>query len=220
MTTTPARDAAAVADRSGAFTGLHHRLAANEVFYDLIQRLAGASAVSRNVAPLLRFAPGMRVLDVGGGTGTVKSSLAPGVRHVCVDLERAKLNGYKSKFEDARPVQGDAAALPVRNGAVDAVTLALVTHHLTEPDLRGVLGEIARVLAPSGVLVLYDAVWAPLRPASRVLWRLDRGSHPRTAQQLEAALRQHFTVVGQRQFAVFHRYVAFVCRPRGELAAS
>ena len=211
---TPSTGAASRLGRSGASEAFYHRLAANEAFYDFIQRVAGGSSVSRHVAPFLRFAPGLRVLDVGGGTGAIKTLIDPGVRHVCVDLERAKLEGYAAKFADGRPVQADASALPVRDHAVDAVTLALVTHHLSEADLDVVLGEIARVLKPEGVLVLYDAVWTPSRLASRILWKYDRGSHPRTADQIVSAVRTHFSILERREFAVLHRYAAFLCKPR------
>jgi len=201
-------------ERSGAHSALHHRIAAHARVYDLIQRVVGGSVVLRHVELWLRLAPGAYVLDVGGGTGGLKRLVGAGVRHVCLDLERAKLVGYASKFEDARPVQADAAALPVRPGAVQAVTLALVAHHLTDGDLHTTLREIARVLAPDGVLILYDAVWAPARLAGRLLWKYDRGSHPRTVEQLAAALGHDFDVVERPEFAVFHRYVAFRCRPR------
>jgi ubiquinone/menaquinone biosynthesis C-methylase UbiE len=172
------------------------------------------------VAPLLRFAPGLRLLDVGGGTGAIKNLIGPRVRHVCLDLEWPKLNRYLSKFEDARALQADATALPVRDDAVDAVTLAKVTHHLADADLCVVLGEVARVLKPQGVLVLYDAVWAPSRPLGRMLWKYDRGSHPRTAEQIAAALHPHFSVIERRDFSVFHRYAAFLCRRRGGQSSS
>ena len=193
---------------------LLHRIAARHVAYDVIQRAAGASVVYAHVSPWLRFAPGALVLDVGGGTGTLKAQFAPGARHVCVDLERPKLEGYVRKFDDARPIQGEATALPVRGGAADAVTLALVTHHLTDAQLSAVLDEAARVLTPSGVLILYDAVWLPARPAGRLLWKYDRGSHPRTVDQLTLAVRRNFTIVEQQQFAVWHGYVAFRCMRR------
>lgn len=171
----------------------------------------------QRVSPWLRrFTAGARVLDVGGGTGSLKAQLTPGVRHTCIDLDWPKLEGYVRKFADARPIQGDATALPVRGGAVDGVTLALVTHHLTDAQLSSVLDEIARVLMPAGVLVVYDAVWAPRRPVGRLLWRYDRGSHPRTVDQLTLALRQNFAIVDQQRFAVLHGhdFVAFLCTRR------
>src|SRR3954462_8025508 len=89
------------------------RIAAQSAVYDLLARLVGVSKVYQHMAPWLRFESGMRVLDVGGGTGTLKHLFAPGVRHFCLDLEWPKLERYAQKFEDARPIQGDGTAIPV-----------------------------------------------------------------------------------------------------------
>ena len=132
---------------------------------------------------------------------------------ICLDIERPKLQGYSSKFTDARPLQGDATLLPVCDRSVDAVTLTLVTHHLTDLQIDLVVGEAARVLAPHGKLVVCDAIWEPSRRLGRWLWKYDRGSHPRTAEQLEAALRRRFRIVQVELFTVFHVYAMFVCEP-------
>ena len=50
------------------------------------------------------------------------------------------------------PVAGDACALPLRTGAVDAVGAAFVLPHL--PQLPVALAEIRRVLAPGGPVAL------------------------------------------------------------------
>src|SRR5437667_5053068 len=87
---------------------------------------------------------GAVVLDVGGGTSGLKPLLNGHVTHVCLDIERPKLLGYARTFHDARPLQGDAASLPVRDGSVDAVTLALVTHHLDDDQIERAVDEAAR----------------------------------------------------------------------------
>ena len=95
----------------------------------------------------------------------------------------------------------DAAALPVRSGALDAVTLHSVLYLL--PDQPAALREIARVLRPGGRAVLLepqagpratmlglaralpDVRWA----ATAALWRIMSGLYGRpTAQSLWNAL--------------------------------
>jgi SAM-dependent methyltransferase len=195
------------------WTTLLHRIASHPAAYDRIQRVAGVGIVHRHVAPWLRFTPGALVLDVGGGTGRLKTMMTGGVRHICLDLERPKLSRYVTTYRDARPLQADATALPVRDGTVDAVTLALVTHHLTDDQIEHVIDEAARVLGRDGVLLLYDAVWAPARRTGRFLWKHDRGRYPRTAEQIATALRRRFDITEAKQFGVFHAYTAFLCRP-------
>jgi ArsR family transcriptional regulator len=49
---------------------------------------------------------------------------------------------------------GDLSHLPLRDGEADFASLNMVLHHVSSP--AEVLGEIRRVLAPSGLLVLTD----------------------------------------------------------------
>ena len=57
-----------------------------------------------------------------------------------------------ARSKDLRVVRADAAAQPFATGAVDAVTLISMLHHV--PDSRGALAEAARMLRPGGRLVL------------------------------------------------------------------
>ena len=151
-------------------------------------------------------------VDVGGGTGRVKSLLSPGAWHVCVDLDSQKLTGYASKFRDGRPVFGDALRLPLQNDVAEAVTFVAVSHHLTESELTTAFEEIARVLAPTGTFYFLDSISAPRRIASRWLWRYDRGAHPRTSEQLLDHLRSRFKIVDTFEYTIGHRYLACRCQ--------
>lgn len=100
-----------------------------------------------------RLSPGSRVLDVGGATGVHSRWLSEaGHRVTLVDpvpsqVERASRSGT---FE---AVVGDARALPVDDGSVDAVLLLGPLYHLISFDDRlRALDEARRVLAPGGRL--------------------------------------------------------------------
>jgi hypothetical protein len=47
-----------------------------------------------------------------------------------------------------------------------------------------------------------------------LLWSIDAGSYPRTADELLAALEKDFVVEHEEQFAVHHAYLLCVARPR------
>ena len=95
------------------------------------------------------------VVDVGGGTGRIKTLLPSNTRHVCIDLDELKLSGYAAKFDDGLAVQGDASMLPLRSGAVDAITFVAVSHHLTDQELSRVFDEIARVQSPHSTFFFF-----------------------------------------------------------------
>lgn len=96
--------------------------------------------------------------DLGCGTGQVASALAPFVaRVVAVDRSGEMLDAARRRLRDAPNVEvrrGELESLPIADGDLDAATLLLVLHHLADP--AAVLAEAARVLKPSGRLLITD----------------------------------------------------------------
>jgi ubiquinone/menaquinone biosynthesis C-methylase UbiE len=101
-------------------------------------------------------------LDVGCGNGRHTEALAARAEAaVGVDLSRGLLDEAVDRarergFAEATAfVHGDAAALPVRDGAADLAVYVATLHHLSPRDARiGSLNELARVLAPDGVALV------------------------------------------------------------------
>ena len=71
-----------------------------------------------------------------------------------LDAARAKLEGLSQDGVELR--QGDAAALPLRDGEVDAAFAHRVLHYLPSPG--DAIREMARVVVPDGVVVVVDFV--------------------------------------------------------------
>ena len=96
--------------------------------------------------------------DLGCGTGQMTAALAPFVGHViAVDASAAMLQAAKKRLQGFENIElrcGDLEALPIDDSRLDAATLALVLHHLAEPDRA--LAEVARVLKPRGRLLIVD----------------------------------------------------------------
>ncbi len=102
--------------------------------------------------------PGCVVGDLGCGTGRVAEAIAPYVRRVvAVDGSAAMLRAARKRlaaFPHVELRSGALEALPIGDGALDAATLVLVLHHVSEP--ARVLAEAARALAPGGRLLVVD----------------------------------------------------------------
>jgi ubiquinone/menaquinone biosynthesis C-methylase UbiE/DNA-binding transcriptional ArsR family regulator len=98
------------------------------------------------------------VADLGCGTGQVTSALAPFVaRVIAIDGSTAMLHAAKERlqhFDNVELRRGDLEALPIDDKCVDAALLTLVLHHIAEP--LGALKEAARILKPSGTLIVAD----------------------------------------------------------------
>ncbi len=125
-----------------------------------------ASAVAREAVP------GARLLELGVGTGRIALPVATaGCEVVGIDLSTDMLAGLALQLRrhaGARVslVRGDVAALPFRTHSFDGVMATHVLHLV--PDWRAVLGGLARVLRPGG-LVLLGRDWVdPASMAGRI----------------------------------------------------
>jgi SAM-dependent methyltransferase len=143
--------------RAAAVTGSALRTAydsAAEAWGDAPDRLYGALAEALLVrGPAWR---GQLVLDVGAGTGTATRRLVEaGATVVPVDAAMAMLAVARDRCQ-CRPVAGDARALPLSNGSVDAVVMGFLLNHLADP--AAALAEAARVVRPGGWVLA--STWA------------------------------------------------------------
>lgn len=107
---------------------------------------------------------GLRVLDLGSGTGSLSRLLAEaGHRVTGVDLAAEMVRAAEAKCADLpaerRPdfVVGDAAAPPIEPGSIDVVLTRHVTWTL--PDPHAALAGWVRLLRPGGRLVLVEGRW-------------------------------------------------------------
>jgi len=194
-----------------------HRIVAHPQVYDAVQRLAGASKVERLLS---RRVPGRdraaRVLDVGGGTGISRNLWPDDCTYICLDVDMEKLRGFSQKHITGSPLLADATRIPIRDGSLDTVLCKLVTHHLTDQAMSALIDESARVLKDDGIFVFMDAVWAPRRPAGRLLWSLDRGTNPRRADTLRACISRRFRIRHWEHFSIYHEYVLCIGTRAGE----
>jgi len=95
---------------------------------------------------------GGKVLDVGGGTGTM-GRLVAGPRNLRVWVADPAL-GMLRHGKGIRPILARTPGLPFRNGRFDAVSAGEALHHFRSPEEA--LEEMVRLLTPSGFLILYD----------------------------------------------------------------
>jgi 2-polyprenyl-6-hydroxyphenyl methylase/3-demethylubiquinone-9 3-methyltransferase len=93
------------------------------------------------------------LLDVACGAGLLAPHLVgrlAGWRHVGLDLSSLSLR--QARPHGVVPVQADAQRLPFADESLHCVVAGEVLEHL--PDLGAACAEIARVLAPGGVVVI------------------------------------------------------------------
>ena len=133
--------------------------------YDIVARLAGVKALHSAVVAAAELRPGLRVLDVGCGTGSLVVTTRqrhPDVEVVGIDPDQRALNRARRKARRAGlPVRFDhgyAQQLPYPDASFDRVLSSLMLHHIeTGTGAQAEMcAEVRRVLAPGGQLVLAD----------------------------------------------------------------
>jgi ubiquinone/menaquinone biosynthesis C-methylase UbiE len=164
--------------------------------------------VAREAAFLLpHLRPGMRLLDVGCGPGSITLGLAAAVAPgevVGLDLRpepiaQARAAAARAGVTNARFEVGSAYALPFPDAAFDAAFAHQVLIHLREPGRA--LAEVRRVLRPGGVVGVCDVDFGaslqfpltPLREQGRaLLYRVleHNGGHPWLGRTHRRLLRE------------------------------
>ena len=169
---------------------LAHADAEQHRLYGARKRRLFAGIASRDGAPPV-------VVEIGAGAGPNARHLPAGARWVCVEpnvhfhprLERAA----REHGLDLELVAGTAEAVPLADGAADAVVSTLVLCSVQDIDQS--LAEVRRVLRPGGRFVFIEHVAAPagsvlrrLQSALRVPWGwVADGCRP--DRETEAAIR-------------------------------
>lgn len=105
--------------------------------------------------------PGERILDIATGTGFTAFAFAESaVEVVATDITETMLHearrlAVERELRNIRFSQVAAEKLPFRNHSFDIVTCRIAAHHFA--SVPAFLGEVRRILRPTGRLVLTDS---------------------------------------------------------------
>jgi len=108
------------------------------------------AAVRWALAPADTEVSGLRVLDLGAGTGKLTAVLARlGATVTAVEPDEAMLGELRRRYPDVPTLHGSAETIPLPDASVDAVLCGQAMHWF---DMDRAVPEIARVLVPGGPL--------------------------------------------------------------------
>lgn len=169
---------------------------------DAVSMMAARTAAERATFAQPLFRPGMWVVDLGCGPGSITLGLAAESRVTGVDRDAGQVVLAREAARRAGRstvdfVVGSAYDLPFASGSVDVAFSHALFEHLAAP--ADALAELRRVLRPGGRLALSTSDWSKAR------------LRPKTAN-VDAALRGHYLLrrrAGGNPFA--GRHIAEEC---------
>jgi SAM-dependent methyltransferase len=165
--------------------------------YPHISRGAERSGAAEHRRELLAGLHG-RVIEVGAGHGLNFAYYPADVTHVVAVEPEPYLRALAQAAAKPAPVSVDvkngvAEALPVADGEFDAAVASLVLCSVSDQAVA--LGEIARVLRPSGELRFYEHVVSNRPAMARVQRALDATIYPPLAGGCHCARDTHAAIL-------------------------
>ncbi len=160
----------------------------------------------RRARTLLDLQPGLRVLDVGSGTGEdaceIARLVAPTGGVIGLDYSQTMVDEAQQRCQDlhlpAKFVQGDARRLSFADNTFDRCYASKTFQHL--PDPQQALAEMIRVTRPGGLMLIVDP---------------DHGTHLLDTPYPAVTERFfHFRASGIRQPGIAHQMYA-LCKDQG-----
>ncbi len=153
--------------------------------------------VERKFAPVerrLTDANIRRVLDVGCGPGT-NARRFESAAYVGIDINESYLAVARSKYS-GQFIQADLATADLSHlGVFDAVLVNSFLHHLADPAVDRLLGQLAMLLEPGGRVHILELVRPDRLSLPSMMASLDRGRYARTLSAWKALFERHFDSV-------------------------
>jgi tRNA (cmo5U34)-methyltransferase len=130
----------------------------------MLKNVAGSDRFYDETVRALPVSPGMRLLDLGCGTGLELDALyrrSPDARVTGIDLSGGMLDALRRKYpdKDLTLIQGDYLLVPFP-GPFDAAVSVETMHHFDADLKRRLYRKIAEALRPGGTYVETDYIAA------------------------------------------------------------
>ena len=111
------------------------------------------------VARHIPMRDGLRILDLGSGTGRFSAALAEAFRAEVLGVEPSDQMRGSAERDKAHPgvryAGGTAESIPAPDASFDAAWMSMVIHHVR--DMGACAAELARVLKPGGLVLVRNS---------------------------------------------------------------
>jgi ubiquinone/menaquinone biosynthesis C-methylase UbiE len=170
------------------FAKLVERVSDNPVLFIFFRGLLenDFKAIRATIRDELKLGQGLRSLDLGCGPGAF-SDLFEGDDYVGADLNRRYIE-WARRHRRGTFIVSDAKQVELPDARFDQVLIFGLLHHLSDDDVRGVLGETRRLLVPGGRALLIEDIPAVsrLNLLGHLIHSVENGEHIRPVEQYRA----------------------------------
>ncbi len=94
------------------------------------------------------------ILDIGGGTGRIASSLRNSNQKILIADLSFKMVAQAQQYDHVLPMIADGGLLPLRGESIQAVLIADAYHHFLKREL--VIKEVWRALCKKGNIYIFE----------------------------------------------------------------
>jgi ubiquinone/menaquinone biosynthesis C-methylase UbiE len=131
----------------------------------------------------LKLGHGLRSLDLGCGPGAF-SDLFDGDDYVGVDLN-ARYIDFAQRKRKGTFVAGDARRTGLPDARFDQTLIFGLLHHLPDEDVKQVLGEVRRLMAPGGRALVIEDIPAvsKMNLIGHLIHNVENGEHIRPVEE-------------------------------------
>lgn len=159
-------------------------------YYDWMSRgllapFGGDTRFRRRVVAAWDIEPGMRVLELGAGTGLMTRQLLDrGATVTAVDRSEPMLSRARRRAPEATFLTSDVTAFSVPNGETyDRVILSYILHELDAPARAAALSLAKGALAPRGLVGIVDFDDSARQPVRTLIDLYLRLAEPPSARE-------------------------------------
>ena len=163
--------------------------------YRLHASLFNAERLLKTLVTHSRYRPGMRVLDIGCGTGELSRFVRP-EDYVGIDISDSYVEAAR-KAHKGTFLQLPAEKVDQLDDEFDLAFVVGLLHHLADNSISTTLQNLHKVVKCDGRVHVLEAVWPTKRwdLPGYLLRCLDRGDFVRTEQKWRALMTTSWAVI-------------------------
>lgn len=168
-------------------------------FYNLLQDIVGANSFRKKfIKQNVPHTRGLRILEVGCGTGKNLEYLPKGIEYIGYDISKKYIEQARRKYK-GRGVFINASVddvFKLNLGKFDLILAIAVLHHLDDIQVKSLAEWSKQLLCKSGSFIATDPCWIKNQSwVEKFVTTMDRGKYIRYPAKYKNLLKLSFSNV-------------------------